>query len=559
MNPLRSIAAAISAGLLFSACTLDPASARQDHDPYDTGGTLMPEQAAYDVSYYDLAVRVNPADSTVDGTVRVVAGVHSPIDWFVLDLVPTLDVHGITLGEHALAHERRGGRLWIKLPTTRQPGSTVDLTVAYGGRPRVAPRPPWQGGIQWNRTPSGAPWIATSCQGEGADIWWPVKDHVSDEPDSMGIRITVPEGLVAASNGRFVSSEPAAPGWTTWNWHVSTSINTYNVALNIAPYVRLDSSWVSVAGDTVPVHFWVLPENEADGRRLLPEIVDQMRWFETVVGPYPFRADKYGVAQTPHLGMEHQSIIAYGANFRNESMTRGTDWGFDALHQHEAAHEWWGNLLTNVDWADMWLHEGFGSYMQPLYSEHLAGPGRYLEHMRSQRRGIGNQKAVAPRGSLSGDEIYNGHDIYAKGSWILHSLRYLLGDETFFTVLRRQAYPDPAMEAVTDGRQTRFGTTDDFLALAEQHSGRELDWFFEVYLRQPELPELETRLEGDRLTLRWKVPGDLPFPMPIDLRVGDAVERIDLSKGPVEVRIPEGLAWEIDPDDRVLRVGNRTP
>jgi len=314
---------------------------------------------------------------------------------------------------------------------------------------------------------------------------------------------------------------------------------------------------VSVAGDTVPVEFYVLPRNEQDGRNLLPEILDHIAFFEEYLGPYPFRSDKYGVVQTPHLGMEHQTIIAYGANFRNDSMTRGTDWGFDALHHHEASHEWWGNLITNMDWSDMWLHEGFGSYMQPLYVESRQGPKVYSAYMHRSRRGIRNEQAVAPRRVMSESEVYGG-DIYAKGAWILHTMRYLLGDDTFFEVLRRQAYPDPAMEAVTDGSQTRFGTTDDFMFLAERISGRDLGWFFEVYLRQPALPELVTERTGDTVTLSWKVPQDLPFPMPVDVRIGDVTERVDLSGGPVSIRIPEGVAFEVDPEDRVLRVGNRT-
>jgi aminopeptidase N len=314
---------------------------------------------------------------------------------------------------------------------------------------------------------------------------------------------------------------------------------------------------VSVAGDTVPVQFFVLPENEQDGRNLLPEILDHLAFFEDVLGPYPFRADKYGVAQTPHLGMEHQTIIAYGAGFRNESMTRGTDWGFDALHHHELSHEWWGNLITNLDWSDMWLHEGFGSYMQPLYVERKQGPEAYTAYLRNSRRGLRNEQAVAPRQVMSGKEVYNG-DIYAKGAWALHTMRYLLGDDIFFEVLRRQAYPDPALEAVTDGRQTRFGTTDDFMKLAERISGTDLDWFFDVYIRQPDLPELVAEQAGDTVTLSWSVPGDLPFPMPVDVRIGEVTERVDLSAGPVELRIPEGVAFEIDPDDRVLRANNRT-
>jgi len=181
----------------------------------------------------------------------------------------------------------------------------------------------------------------------GADVWWPNKDHVSDKPDSMTIRITVPEPLVVASNGRLEQVEEHGDGTRTYHWFVSTPISNYNVALNIAPYVVIQEEYESVTGETFPVMFYVLPESLEDGRALMPEILAHLRWFEETLGPYPFRADKYGVAQTPYLGMEHQSIIAYGANFDNGAMTGGVDWGFDALHHHELSHEWWGNLVTN--------------------------------------------------------------------------------------------------------------------------------------------------------------------------------------------------------------------
>ena len=300
------------------------------HDPYDSGGSLLPEQAAYDVISYDLAVEVFPDRKAIRGTLTATARVGSPISWFVLDLDPLLDVSSIedASGGGTLDFERRGGRLWIALGTTRQPGEMVAVKVAYGGTPREAKTPPWDGGFTWAKTPSGAHWIATTCQGEGADVWWPVKDHVSDEPDSMEIHITVPEPLVAASNGRLDRVEDHEDGRRTYHWRVSTPINAYNVALNIAPYETIEGELTSVAGETFAVTFWVLPEDVERGRVLFEEILAHLRFYEETVGPYPFRADKYGVAQTPHLGMEHQTIIAYGGKFNNAAMTGGVDWGW---------------------------------------------------------------------------------------------------------------------------------------------------------------------------------------------------------------------------------------
>jgi aminopeptidase N len=529
----------------------------------DSGGRLTPEQAAFDVRFYDLSVRVSPADSSISGTLTVVADIVQPTDRLVLDLDTLLDVSAVRgrgRGRAAVRRfERTGGRLSIDLGRTHRPGEQVTLTVAYGGRPRVAPRPPWDGGFTWARTPSGDPWIATSVQGQGPDLWWPVKDHVSDRPDSMAIRVRVPDPLVVASNGRLRRVEPHRDGTRTYHWFVSTPISSYNVALNIAPYRVIEEEFTSVAGDRFPVRFWVLPESHERGLALFPEILEHLRFFEELLGPYPFRADKYGVAQTPHLGMEHQTIIAYGAGFDNRAMTGGVDWGFDALHHHELAHEWWGNLVTNPDWNDMWVHEGFGTYMQALYAERLRGGAGLRAYMASLRRGIANRRPVAPRESQTAGEIYfsGGGDIYNKGAWVLHTLRWLVGDEVFFATLRRMAYPDPALERVTDGSQVRFATTEDFRRIAEETSGRELGWFFEVYLRQPALPRLSVERTEGGWWLRWESPGEAPFPMPVEVEVDGERRRVVVEDGMVHVPAAGAEPPVVDPDGWILRAPDR--
>ena len=531
--------------------------AAQTRDTYDSGGTLPPDQAAYDVVYYALDVRVEPADSSISGSLTMTASLETPVEVIGLDLDPLLKVSGVQAGRgedlEPVNWERDGGRIRIDLPADVAVGRSFSIRVDYGGRPRIAPRPPWDGGFTWSRTTDGSPWIATSNQMIGADVWWPVKDHVSDKPDSMTIRVTVPEPLFVATNGRLRSVEQAEPGHTTYNWFVSTPISSYNVALNIAPYVQLDTTLTSLTGETFPISFWVLPEDEEKGRVLLDEIVDHVRWFEIKIGPYPFRIDKYGVAQTPHLGMEHQSIIAYGANFSNGAMTGGVDWGFDALHHHELSHEWWGNMLTNADWKDMWLHEGFGTYMQALYVEDTQGIDRYHAYMNSFSRRIGNRKPVAPRETTSAQEIYAGHDIYFKGAWVLHTLRYLIGDDAFGLSLRRMAYPDPESWRASDGTQVRFVDTEDYIATVELVSERELDWFFDVYLHSAALPTLElTRREG-ALDLAWSVPDGLLFPMPVDVLVNGQTQRVEIPGGKATVKVPAGATVIVDPDQWILK------
>ncbi len=525
-------------------------------DIMDSGGPLMPEQASYDVSFYDLELSVDPAQKYIEGKVLVVAEVVQPLDVMVLDLdtllavTSVLEVH-LQESEVARNFSRRGGKIYIPLGNTRQVGAEIRIQVAYEGHPRVAPRAPWDGGFTWAKTPAGADWIATTCQTNGADLWWPCKDHVSDEPDSMALHITVPQPLVVASNGRLNRVEQQADATVTYHWDITNPINIYNVALNIAPYRAIEDNFSSISGEEFPFVFYVLPEDYEKGLRLFPELKEHLAFFEKLLGPYPFRSDKYGVAQTPHLGMEHQTIIAYGANFSNTSMTRGKDWGFDALHHHELAHEWWGNLVTNFDWRDMWIHEGFGTYMQALYMEELKGMEGYHDYMNNQRR-FSNQLAIAPLATQSAKEIYRA-PIYSKGAWVLHSLRYLLGDEVFFEVLRRMCYPDPAMENVTDGSQTRFVSTADFQTLCEQYGRQPLGWFFDNYLRRPEVPTLYTKIEDGVLSMKWESDLDGTFAMPIEVEMEPGkITRHIIPKGGLKLSFEEGIQPVIDPNHWVL-------
>ncbi len=554
----HSAAVLICAGVLaaFPPVAAGQPPCSMSVDPYDSGGVLDPAEAVYDVRFYDLAVSVNPADSAIAGRLALHAVAVTPADRVGFDLDTLLGIETITLtdrdGASTRPFQRCGGRVFVELPRTLQPDETFALEVEYGGRPRVAPRPPWDGGFTWARTPSGAPWIATSNQMIGADVWWPVKDHVSDKPDSVSIAVTVPGNLVVASNGHLRAVTDLPDGRRTWHWFVSTPISSYNVALNIAPYETIDTTIASVAGDSIPVSFFVLPEDYEKGLRLFPEILAHLQWYERRIGPYPFRADKYGVAQTPHLGMEHQSIIAYGANFDNRSMTRGQDWGFDALHHHELAHEWWGNLVTNADWKDMWVHEGVGTYMQALYLEDTQGAERARTYMASMRRWVTPRATVAPREGQSARSIYDGHDIYVKGAWVLHTLRWLIGDDAFFRALRRMAYPDSALALTSDGSAVRFVSTTDFQTIAEAESGRDLGWFFDVYLHRPELPVLTAVQTAGTLTLAWETAVGDPFPLPVEIRIGSDVRRVEMPGGRARLSVPDGAEIVIDPMGRIL-------
>jgi aminopeptidase N len=298
----------------------------------------------------------------------------------------------------------------------------------------------------------------------------------------------------------------------------------------------------------------VLPSRADRADYLLAEILDHLAFFERTLGPYPWRAEKYAVAHTPHLGMEHQTITAYGSTFTPEPD------GFDWLHHHELAHEWWGNLVTAPDWNDFWIHEGFGSYMQALYLEDRYGADAYHVRVEGYRAGILNEKPVAPRASQTTDAMYfssrgSNPDIYSKGAAVLHTLRYAMGDSLFRVALRRFAYPDAAAESATDGSQARFATTDDFLALVNTLTGDDYAPFFEVYLRHADLPVLVTERDGRTLRLRWQAPADSAFSLPLEVEVDGVVRRVEVGSQNVAVDLRRADAQvEIDPQGWVLFV-----
>lgn len=528
--------------------------------PTSSGGPLLPEQGAYDVKFYDLSLRIDPLKESIAGELKVYARIIESLTWFVLDLDTLLQVEEVVGldqegGTIQLSFERHGGRIWIRLSAAAQAGDDVMIRVVYGGNPKVAPRPPWVGGFTWATTESGDPWIGVSCQSDGADIWWPCKDHPSDEPDSMALHITVPQPLICAANGRLRGVDEHDDGNRTFHWFVSNPINNYNISLNIAPYRTIEDAYTSVTGEIIPITYWVLPENYEKGLELFPQFAEHLRFYETYLGPYPFRADKYGVAETPYLGMEHQTIIAYGNNYQNN------DYGFDVLHFHELAHEWYGNLVTCADWKDMWLHEGFAVYLEVLYAEYLHGDSALHSYMADVRPKVRNVKPVAPRESQTSLQIYfappdyimSDGDIYTKGACILHTLRYLIGDENFFKALRLMAFPDPKLETITNGGQCRLADTDDFRGIVEEVAGEDLDWFFDLYLHQEKLPVLQSRISRNKLRLRWKTPRRLPFQMPVPVQVGGEVHRVEMPRGRGVMGIPKGFIPIVDPLNQILK------
>jgi len=524
--------------IIVSAAKLFPQS-----DSQDSGGPLTHEWSAYDVKFYNINLKIDPDKKTIGGNVLIAAKAVKDMKEFVLDIDDrfriTKIVWDIPGASSELKFIHKDGKIKIELPGEMKPGELIVVSIYYDGKPRVAQTPPWDDGFTWSKTKSGEHWIGVTCQGGGADTWWPCKDHPSDEPDSVLLNWTVPGNLICASNGKLRYVVDNKEGTKTFCWFVSTPINNYGISVNIAPYDTIQYSYTSVTGEIIPVTIWVLPESMEKARKHCPEVLEHLKFYEELLGPYPFRDDKYGVAETPYLGMEHQTIIANGYGYRTDQF------GFDWLHHHELGHEWWGNMVTAKDWSDFWIHEAVCGYMQTLYIEDKLenkNPSAFVMNWKLWE----NKQPIAPRKEMTENEAYT-NDMYSKGSFVLHTLRYHLGDETFRKVLRRWAYPDPNMEEVTDGSQCRFATTEEFLEIAEKVAGRELDWFWEVYFRQASLPVLKTRIKDETLYLEWITENNISFPLPVQVKIGDEIVKIEMKDGAGSMKIPEGVEPEIDP------------
>ncbi len=517
----------------------------------NSGGVMPAEQARVHFDNAELHFTIDPAGQSIDASATLSFTAKSATDVLLLDLDRNLPISAIELDGKPLAASawsNPDGRLRITLPAPLASGGKASTTIHYGGKPHVAKHAPWDGGFVWSHTADGQPWIASAVEGEGCDLFWPCIDQPQGEPDLVDTWVTVPKNLAAPGNGVLIGITEEGDRHT-YHWRVKHP-DTYAISINVGPFEELKADYKSRYGNTIPMQFWYLRGHEAQAKELFAGFPKMLDFFEQEIGPYPFADEKMGVVETPHLGMEHQTLNAYGNNYRQDG------YGYDRLLQHEFAHEWFGNQVTNADWDDMWLHESFGTYMQPLYSQYLNGDMDYFSWLHDLRLMLRNHHPIVSGSSKTEEQVYDetagpGQDIYNKGALMLHTLRQLIGDKDFFESIRRLVYgrPDPK----PGNFSPRYASTDDYVAIVDKVTGRKLDWFFDAYLRDAALPRLDEQRDGDTLKLHWVTGHGTPFPLPIDVQVGNTVHTLSMSDGSGQLQVPAGSLLIIDPRSKVLR------
>jgi aminopeptidase N len=501
---------------LLAALALCPLAraAAQDTTRYRHADTLRgsdgPARAWWDATYYDLGVRVMPADSSIRGTGGITYRVVRPAQEMQLDLQVPLEADSMLQDGRRLRYRRDGNAFFVTLAARQRPGDVKTVTVFYHGKPKVARHPPWEGGFTWTADSLGNRWVATTDERLGASVWWPLKDYLGDEPDSQRIAITVPDSMTDVSNGRLRSVHANADGTTTYEWFVADPINSYDVAVNAGTYAHY-SDTLEGEGGRLSLDYWPLAYHLDAARRQFQQVIPMLRCFEHWFGPYPWYRDGYKLVETPHLGMEHQSAVAYGNHYENGYLGRdlsrtglGLQWDFIIVH--ESAHEWFGNNISAQDHADMWVHEGFANYAEGLYTECRLGTTAGAAYMIGVRKSIRNDRPIIP---AYGVNAQGSGDMYPKAGNMLHTIRQILDDDAKWRDILRGLNRTFRHQTVT-GRQV-----EDYIS---RRAGIDLSKVFAQYLTTTEIPELQFRVEGATLSYRWAkvVPG---FDMPVRVQV----------------------------------------
>ena len=487
-------------------------------------GSITPERQWWDLKHYHLSVAVNPQKRYLSGTNVMTYTVLSTNELvkhqrLQIELQSPMVLGKVTQNGKILNVEQDGYTYFIETITPQVIGQEYTLTMEFDGKPQVAKRPPWDGGITWKTDSNGKPFIATSNQGNGASIWWPNKDHPYDEPDNgVDLSVEVPETLMNISNGRLIAIDDHKDRQTkTYHWKVINPINNYAISLNIGDYVHFAEKYAGENG-TLDMEYFVLRENITKAKKQFRDVRRTMQAFEHWFGPYPFYEDSYKLIEVPYLGMEHQSGVTYGNGYQNGYKGRDrseTGWGlkFDFIIIHESGHEWFANNLTNKDVADMWIHESFTSYAENLFVEYHYGKAAGDEYIRGKRINIANDKPII--GDYNADR--NGSsDMYDKGANMLHTIRQIIDNDVLWRDILRGLGKDFYHQVVTTKQIEQY---------IIEKSGKDLTTIFDQYLRDYRLPRLEYFVKNKTIKVRW-ANTIKTFAMPIKVAIGGKTQWI---------------------------------
>jgi aminopeptidase N len=458
------------------------------------------------IEYYHLTVALDLERKTIHGNNRIV-GYSKPNTDIFLDLASNLKVDSIRHSKYGILKYSRDHKGRINLNVENGLTDQDTVTIYYQGSPRKARKAPWDGGFVWTQDANGKPWVGVACQGIGASVWWPLRDDLHAEPDSMRISVRIPNKLMAISNGNLESVDHHSDSTTTWNWLVSYPINPYNVTINVADYVHFRDIYPGLEGN-LSLDYYVLRSNESKARAHFQQVHTLMNCFESHLGPYPFYRDGFALVETPYWGMEHQSCIAYGNNYINN------EWGFDFIIVHETGHEWFGNNLSVADNAELWIHESLTTYAEAIYVECTKGKEAAQAYMLGHRKRIANtEPLLGPLGVKFNDRKTS--DIYFKGAWLWHTIRNTIrNDRIWWNMLKGM-------------RDTfRLRTVNTLTLVDYVNRQTETNWnaFFDFYLNETKLPILQYKIlktnTGDILEHRWVLPnGRERFQLPIHLQI----------------------------------------
>jgi aminopeptidase N len=496
-------------------------------------GHLNEFRTCFDVKHYDLKVNIDVSARTISGKNRILMVATRSLKKFQLDMFRNMSIDSVLYDGDKLEFDRDADAFYVRFQEPVAKDDTFSVSVFYHGKPFFSLNPPWSGGFIWEKDTLGRDWIAVACEGAGASLWWPNKDHLSDEPDSMQISIIAPDSLVAISNGLLKKVTVLMGSKKEWTWEVTYPINNYNVTLNLAHYGYFQEIYRNSASDLLPLDYYVLDYNLDKARTHFGQVKEMLACFEHYLGEFPFWNDGYALVETPYWGMEHQSCIAYGNEYENN------DYGFDFIIVHESAHEYWGNSITVKDHAELWIHESFATYMEVLYVEYFLGRSRAQQYLNDQRKMIYNVKPVLGPLEVNYND-WDDADMYNKGSWMLHSIRNTLNDDSLWFRMLKATYQEFKFKNIT---------SSDIINFMDAMTPSNLKPIFLHFLTTTEIPTLKVKKsvskKGLELVYQWEnVEND--FDMPVVLQINNEQ---DLTLNPTTKR--QKILLPVDQSDQV--------